>query len=209
MSLMKTEDWDVSKPIPYANNPRQNKQAVGVVKASLKEFGWRQPIVVDQKGVVIVGHTRLLAAKELLKETGDKSKWGKVPVHVASGLSPEQVAAYRLADNKVGEVAEWDMEKLAQELQALTDSGIDLAGMGFSDEDMGILQQEPTKEDMRYLEDFEVMPQPKPKWVLISAGEDDCAAIMAAVKNLKLGTYRMEYSGAPGSHPVHGGKPSK
>jgi hypothetical protein len=204
MSLMKTVDWDINTPIPYGNNPRINKEAVKAVKASLQTFGWQQPIVVDSKGIVIVGHTRLLAAKELFKEA--PNVWGKVPIHVAKTLTPEQVAAYRLADNKVGEIAEWDMTKLMDELMALAESDIDMRALGFSDADMGILEEGPSHDDMRYLEDFEVMPQPKPKFILISAMEDDCAAIQAAVKGLKLGEYRMEYSGASGSHPVHGGK---
>ena len=93
---------------PYEQNPRLNDQAVDAVAASIREFGWRQPIVVDEQGVIIVGHTRWKAARKLGVET--------VPVHVATGLSPEQVKAYRLADNKSGELAEWDMDLLPIEL---------------------------------------------------------------------------------------------
>lgn len=201
MSLLKIEEWDLSKLKPYGNNPRSNQQAVKAVMASLEEFGWRQPLVVDAQGVLVVGHTRLLAAQQLSKK--DPAKWGKAPVHVAKGLSDAQIKAYRLADNRVGEIAEWDMDKLMVELQDLGDAGFDLKGMGFTEEEMGILQQDTTKEDLRYLEDFEVMPEAKPKWILISAGEDDCASIMASVKSLKLGKYRMEYSGNPGKHPTN------
>lgn len=193
MSSLKIEDWAISKVTPYHNNPRNNQSAVSAVMASLKEFGWRQPIVVDQKGVVIVGHTRLLAAKALGMKT--------VPVNVAVNLSADQVKAYRLADNRVGEIAEWDMDKLMAELEDLSDSGIDFTAMGFTKEEMGILEVS-ASEDVRYLEDFEVMPQPKPKWILISAFEDDCPAIMSAVKALKVSGMKMEYSGAQGHHPT-------
>src|SRR6516162_6489349 len=96
---------------PYENNPRFNDSGVDAVAASIRRFGFRQPIVVDEAGVIIAGHTRYLAALKL----GLK----KVPVHVAAGLSPEEVRAYRLADNKTGELAAWDYDLLARELTDL------------------------------------------------------------------------------------------
>ena len=93
---------------PYENNPRFNDAAVDAVAASIRAFGFRQPLVVDEAGVIIVGHTRYKAALKLgLKE---------VPVHVAVGLSPAQAKAYRLADNQTTELSWWDDDKLAQEL---------------------------------------------------------------------------------------------
>lgn len=106
---------------PYPGNPRHNKDAVDKVAASLKEFGFRQPIVVDKDNVIIVGHTRLLAAKKL--------KMSKVPVLVADDLTEEQVKAYRLADNKTAEFAEWDIDKLVAELDGIVD--IDMEQFGF------------------------------------------------------------------------------
>src|SRR4051794_36920303 len=97
---MKVELWAIDRIKPYPGNPRVNDGAVDAVVASLREFGFRQPVVVDGKGVVIVGHTRLKAAIKL----GVK----KVPVHVATDLTAEQVRAYRIADNATGEIAEWD-----------------------------------------------------------------------------------------------------
>lgn len=108
---------------PYENNPRDNDDAVDSVANSIKEFGWQQPIVVDKDMVIIVGHTRYKAAKKLGMD--------KVPVVVASELTPEQVKAYRLADNKVGELADWDMEKLNTELDGIED--IDMSEFGFED----------------------------------------------------------------------------
>lgn len=106
---------------PYENNPRNNEEAVEKVANSIKEFGFNQPIVVDKDNVIIVGHTRYLAAQKLgLTEA---------PVIVAGNLSDEQVRAYRLADNKTGELAGWDFEKLALELEQIED--INMSDFGF------------------------------------------------------------------------------
>jgi DNA modification methylase len=109
---------------PYPNNPRVNKAAVDKVAASLREFGWKQPIVVDPDMVIIAGHTRLLAAKK----NGDK----EVPVFVATDLTPEQVRAYRLADNKTAEFSTWDTRLLETELESLAGL-IDMSDFGFED----------------------------------------------------------------------------
>ena len=116
------EAWPVDRPKPYAKNPRRNDAAVEKVAASIHEFGWAQPIVVDGDGVIIIGHTRLKAAKKLGLKT--------VPVLVRDDLSPEQVAALRLADNKTAELAEWDEPLLAAELDALVGK-IDMGAFGF------------------------------------------------------------------------------
>ncbi len=99
---------------PYEKNPRFNDDAVEAVANSIREFGWRAPIVVDKDMVIICGHTRLKAAKKLGLE--------EVPVHIASDLSPEQIQAYRIADNKTGEIAEWNYELLPLELRELQES---------------------------------------------------------------------------------------
>jgi ParB-like chromosome segregation protein Spo0J len=117
---------------PYERNPRKNLQAVGKVATSLREFGWRQPIVVDENMVVVVGHTRLLAAKSL--------GMTEVPVHVAVGLPPEKVRAYRLADNRTGEEAEWDDELLALEITELDLTGFDAKLAGFDDDELAKLR---------------------------------------------------------------------
>jgi len=114
------EQWPTTRPIPYARNPRKiSDQAVGAVAGSIKEFGFKSPIIVDTEGVIINGHTRLLAAQRLGLET--------VPVVVAADLTPEQVRAYRLADNRVAEFTEWDDEMLRLELDDLGDIDIDFA----------------------------------------------------------------------------------
>ena len=108
---------------PYDKNPRKNDAAVEKVAASLKEFGFQQPIVVDKDGIIIAGHTRFKAAKFL--------GLSKVPVLYATGLSVAQVKAYRLADNKTSEFAEWDGELLDLELLDLKEFQFDMAQFGF------------------------------------------------------------------------------
>lgn len=102
----------VDEVFPAPDNPRKiSKRAVEVVAKSLREFGWQQPLVVDKDHVLIVGHTRLLAAKSL--------GLVRVPVVVASSLSPSQVKAYRIADNRTGDFTAWDFTALTQQLQEL------------------------------------------------------------------------------------------
>ena len=116
-------DIPVERLVPYARNPRNNAKAIDAVKASIAEFGFRQPIVVDENMVVIVGHTRLEAAKALGLMA--------VPVHVAEGLTPAQARAYRLMDNRSHENAEWDDELLKLEFGDLKLDGFDLDLTGF------------------------------------------------------------------------------
>jgi len=125
---MKIEIRPLASVKPYPNNPRINDDAVGAVAASLKEFGFRQPIVVDADGVIICGHTRYKAAVQL----GLK----KVPIHVATDLTPEQVRAYRIADNKTSDLSDWDFKLLPIELSALQADDVDLASLGFSADDL-------------------------------------------------------------------------
>ncbi|MBL7140942.1 MAG: ParB N-terminal domain-containing protein [Planctomycetes bacterium] len=113
---------------PYGGNPRVNDQAVDAVAASIREFGFRQPIVVDADGVIVVGHTRWKAAKKLgLKQ---------VPVHVATDLTPAQVKAYRIADNKTADLAEWDFDLLPIELKDLQAADFDLGLLGFDADEL-------------------------------------------------------------------------
>lgn len=123
----------------YENNPRNNEQAVDKVAASIEEFGFKVPIIIDRDNVIIAGHTRLLAAKELGLE--------KVPCIVADDLTPEQVKAFRLADNKVSEYATWDFQKLNLELEELQD--FEMQDFGFYEtsdgEDFSNIFDEPSQ----------------------------------------------------------------
>jgi ParB-like chromosome segregation protein Spo0J len=123
---------------PYDHNPRDNNGAVDAVIISIRQFGWRQPIVVDAAGVIIAGHTRYKAAQ--------KMGMTQVPVHVATELSPAQVKAYRIADNATGELAEWDYDLLPIELTGLQEDGFDLSLLGFDSEELqrimsGVVQE--------------------------------------------------------------------
>ena len=115
MSEFAVEYVDITTVKPYTNNPRINDPAVSEVAESIRQYGWRQPIVVDSNNIIIAGHTRYLAAKELGQTL--------IPVHVAQDLTPEQVKAYRIVDNATNEAAAWDLDKLQVELADLEVSG--------------------------------------------------------------------------------------
>ena len=108
---MQIETVALNKIIPYIRNPRKNANAIEKVASSIHEFGFRQPIVVDSKNVIIAGHTRFEAAKRLGMDV--------VPIHVADGLTEQQAKAYRIADNRVGLESEWDFDLLKLELEEL------------------------------------------------------------------------------------------
>ena len=131
---------DLTDIHPYEANPRINDQAVDAVARSLQEFGWRQPIVVDIEGVIVVGHTRWKAAQKLGLE--------KVPVHVATDLTPEQARAYRIADNQTASIAEWDMELLPIELTALQGMDVDLGLLGFDEVELARLLDPAVKQGL-------------------------------------------------------------
>ena len=107
--------------IPYVNNPRKNEDAVDYVAASIKEFGFLVPVVIDKENVIVAGHTRVLAAKKLGMES--------VPCVLADHLTDAQIKAFRLADNKVAEFSGWDFEKLDIELEELGE--LDMTEFGF------------------------------------------------------------------------------
>tara|TARA_Y100001938_G_scaffold149909_1_gene238636 strand:- start:13247 stop:13852 length:606 start_codon:yes stop_codon:yes gene_type:complete len=144
---VKIENVNIDSVIPYANNPRNNSDAVDKVAASIQAFGWQQPIVVDENMVVIVGHTRLLAAKKL--------GFDEVPVQVADKLTAEQAKAYRLADNRVSEEATWDRALLGIELRELDDLNFDLDVTGFTNVQLSNLLLDP---DLMPDDEWEGMP---------------------------------------------------
>ena len=116
--------WPIDRLIPFARNARTIPQAaVDKVAASIREFGWQQPIVADADGVIVAGHVRLLAARQL----GEKT----VPVHVADGLTAGQILAFRLMDNRSHEESGWDLELLGLELAELQELNVDVSLTGF------------------------------------------------------------------------------
>lgn len=138
---MKVREVPISKVVPYPGNPRIAGAAVAKVKASLQEFGFQQPIVVDGKWVIIAGHTRHAAALDLGME--------RVPVVVADGLSEAQARAYRIADNRTGAEAAFDPELLRVELADLAGTPLDLATLGFDVAELDTLLSAPEPEQRR------------------------------------------------------------
>jgi DNA modification methylase len=146
---MKIELRKLSEIKPYSDNPRLNDQAVDAVAASIREFGFRQPIVVDESDVIVVGNTRYKAALKLGLE--------EVPVHVATGLSPAQIKAYRIADNKTADLSDWNHDLLVQELIGLQSMEFNLDLVGFSADELSeLLHSEATDG----LTDPDAIPEP-------------------------------------------------
>ena len=133
--------------VPYEKNPRKNDEAVKYVQASIKEFGFKVPIVIDKDNVIVAGHTRYKAAKKL--------KMDEVPCIIADDLSEEQIKAFRLADNKVSEQAVWDFDLLSGELDGIVD--IDMTDFGFAD----IVTEEEDAEEDEYEVELPVEPRSK------------------------------------------------
>ncbi len=160
---MQIELRDVDQVVPYPGNPRQNDEAVDAVAASLREFGFRQPIVVDGEGVIIVGHTRWKAAKKL--------GLAKVPVHVATDLTEAQVKAYRIADNQTAAIAEWNYELLPIELSSLQEMNFDLGLLGFDQEELARLMSGDVQQGLTDPDDVPAPPdeattRPGDLWIL-------------------------------------------
>ncbi|QDU44519.1 Modification methylase DpnIIB [Symmachiella dynata] len=201
---MKIEQWPIARVNPYPNNPRCNDQAIDAVAKSIEEFGFRQPVVVDQEGVIIVGHTRHKAALKL--------NFKKIPVHVAKELSPAQVRAYRLADNKTNELAEWDYNLLPIELSELEQSGFDLGLIGFDADELSKLLSPDGKEGLTDPDDApappdEAITQLGDLWILgehrllcgDSTSSEDTLRVMNGEKAALVATdppYLVDYTGA-------------
>lgn len=194
---MNIQQVKIEKVKPYDKNPRKNKAAVDYVANSIKEFGFQQPIVVDKDMVVIAGHTRLKAAKKL--------KIKEVPVVVADNLTKEQVKAYRLADNKTAEKAEWDFDLLTDELLSLQELDFDMEQFGF---DFDFSEDEEAVEDDNWEADVPEEPISKRGdiWVLgrhrLMCGDStdaaDVALLMDGNKADMLLTdppYNVDYTG--------------
>ncbi len=160
---MKIEQRPLAEIKPYEKNPRVNDQAVDAVAESIQRFGFRQPIVVDADGVIVCGHTRWKAAQRL--------GLADVPVHVAKDLTPEQIRAYRIADNKTADLATWDLELLPIELAELQSAGIDWSLLGFNQDELVSLLDPGIKHGLTDPDDVpeppdEAITQPGDLWIL-------------------------------------------
>ena len=196
----------VEELIPYINNPRNNDDAIDKVAASIKEFGFKVPIVIDNNNVVVTGHTRLLASKKLgLQE---------VPCVVADDLSPAQIKAFRIADNKVSEYAQWKDDMLKVELEELEEMDFDLdsVNIDYSDFDIALdledIQEDAYNEDDDIIEEAPKIPYSKEQdiWLLgkhrvmcgSSTEKDDVDRLMEGEKAHLLVTdppYNVAYVG--------------
>lgn len=127
MGKLRIEYVPIDRIRPYENNPRLNEDAIPLVRKSIEEFGFQVPLVLDKDLVVVTGHTRLAAAKEL--------GMTELPCVIARDLSPEKAKAFRLADNKSSEISGWDFDLLQMELGDLGDFGFDMEDFGFIDYD--------------------------------------------------------------------------
>jgi ParB-like chromosome segregation protein Spo0J len=205
---MHVVDTPLDRLIPYARNPRLNAEAIDTVAASLAEFGWRQPIVVAPDMVIVVGHTRYEAAKRL----GMTS----VAVHVAEGLTPAQLRAYRLMDNRSNQNASWDNDLLRLELADLKIEDFDLGLTGYDDDELARLLAETPADG---LTDADAIPPPPAVpvtrrgdlWLLgghrllcgDATSHDDVARLMARERAALFATdppYLVDYDGT--NHPV-------
>lgn len=128
---MQIEQWDIERLIPYVRNPRKNDQAVERVASAIKEFGFRVPIIAKSDGSLIDGHLRLKAAQKL--------GMSEVPVVVADDLSETQIKAFRISVNRMAELADWDAELLALEIEDLRIEDFDIELTGFDADDLAAM----------------------------------------------------------------------
>ena len=145
---MEVKNIDINKIIPYVNNPRNNKDAIDKVAASIKEFGFKVPIIIDKNNVIVTGHTRILAANKL--------GLNEVPCIVADDLTEAQIKAFRIADNRVSEFSEWDQELLKIELEGLKELDFNIELTGFELDDLEL----DAKEEQEYDEDNDIIEEP-------------------------------------------------
>ncbi|KZE74379.1 lactate dehydrogenase [Paenibacillus elgii] len=197
---------DVNRLIPYANNARDNEKAIDKVASSIQNYGFKNPILIDSNHEIIAGHTRLLAAKKL--------GLNEVPTILVDDLTPEQVKAFRIADNKTAEYAEWNFELLAQEMQELKSADYDLSLTGFDWSEAEKLLDEFHTSDEPEEDDFDVgaaLPdEPITRigdvWILgkhrlicgDSTNEHDMATLMNGKKARLIVTdppYNVDYTG--------------
>ena len=158
---MKVVNFKLTEIKPYENNPRDNARAISKVAESIRQFGFKVPIVVDKDNVIITGHTRYLASQELGLE--------EVPVIVAEDLTEEKVKAFRLADNKVSEYSTWNDDLLKVELEDLIDLDFDINSIGFSEIELMELTEDIEAEeyDNEEIEDYVEQAEEKLKAVNI------------------------------------------
>lgn len=186
---MQIENINIADLTPYEKNPRNNGEAVEYVANSIREFGFKVPIVIDKDNVIVCGHTRFLAAKKLSFET--------VPCIKADDLTDEQIRAYRMADNKVAEFSQWDFDLLNEELDALLD--FDMTAFGFFDDDEEEIEELLEEEVKPEVEFTEVLEEENNYIVLFFDNEIDWlqAESLFDIKTVKGLSTRKDGKGNP------------
>ena len=186
---MEIKQIKTDKLIPYESNPRNNDDAVESVANSIKEFGFKVPIVITKNNVVVTGHTRLKAAKKLKLDT--------VPCLIADDLSEKQIKAFRIADNKVGEQAHWNYDLLGAEMQEIIPD-FDMTQFGFGDFEISLFYDdlEPTPHDESIEEEYGDYGNEflKNKRIVIIYNDENEEALskMLGIKAINGITYKME-----------------
>ena len=186
---MQIENVNIGDLIPYENNPRKNEGAIEYVKNSIREFGFKVPIVIDKDYIIVCGHTRYVAAKQLGLDV--------VPCVIADDLTDEQISAYRLADNKVAEFSEWDASLLDEELEKLLD--FDMSAFGFFDDDEDEEEEEQEEEVAPEVEFTEVLEEENNYIVLFFDNAIDWlqAETLFDIKSVKGLSTRKDGTGTP------------
>jgi ParB-like chromosome segregation protein Spo0J len=177
MAEMQIEDWPIERLIPYARNPRKNDEAVTRVASAIQEFGFRVPIVAKSDGSLVDGHLRLKAAQKL--------GMTEVPVVLADDLTETQIKAFRISVNRMAELAEWDQELLALELEDLRLDGFDLDLVGFDAAELeAMLTTTEELETMPALPDGDREPFQQMTFTLHDEQAEQVKAAMDAAKAL-------------------------
>ena len=172
---------EIGELIPYDYNPRRNSEAVEYVANSIKEFGFKVPIIIDKNNVIVAGHTRWLAGQSLGLE--------RVPCIVADDLTEDQIRAFRLADNKVSEIAGWDLDLLAEELSFID---IDMTDFGFEVSDWEAPEEpkertEPTTEETDDLVTVTLKFRRPDNWEIVKGDIQILAGNVGAEMSVKNG----------------------
>lgn len=185
MKQLKIIYRDIKELKPYSNNPRHNQDAVDAVAMSIKEFGFKVPVIIDSNGEIVAGHTRIMAAETL----GMK----KIPCIIADDLTEAQIKAFRIADNKVSELSTWNPALLTMELQELAEMDFDITLTGFSEDEITANIEPHNIDDLLTELDLKSAVE-KPIWVSIRTDAANRDKLETGLKTIEKHGIRVERS---------------